>query len=51
MAEKQESPQGYEADYLLGRCMPLLQILDENEQAIELLKDIRDYAMGKDIDG
>jgi hypothetical protein len=38
-----------EADYLLGRCMPLLQILDENEQAVELLADIRKYAFGEEV--
>jgi hypothetical protein len=37
-----------EADYLIGRCMPLLVILDENEQAIELLRDMRKYAFGEE---
>jgi hypothetical protein len=40
-----------EADYLIGRCMPLLQILDENEQAVELLADIRKYAGLDHIEG
>ena len=32
------------AEYLLGMCIPLLQILDENEQAVEVLSLIREFA-------
>lgn len=34
------------ADYLLGRCIPFLDILRDNEEAKLLRKDIVAYALG-----